>query len=98
MTEIKDPLMEPYHLVKDDYCYTIVETQISDGKHHFSKGVPKSSEKKLSYFSSFANAIEEIAELKALKKKNKYESLREYITEWRNIKTELKTLIETSIL
>ena len=32
-TIIKDPVLEPYHLSKDQYCYTLIETITPDEKN-----------------------------------------------------------------
>ena len=32
-TIIKDPVLEPFHLSKDQYCYTVVETITPDEKN-----------------------------------------------------------------
>tara|TARA_R110000796_G_scaffold60519_2_gene140017 strand:- start:988 stop:1308 length:321 start_codon:yes stop_codon:yes gene_type:complete len=96
-TIIKDPSLVPFHLSKDQHCYTIIETITPDVKNigKFGKkdngNQGKDYEKQLSYHSTLASALKCIAKNK-MNNKSEYSSIQEYIKEWeyqRELITEL---------
>lgn len=86
---IKDPLIEPYFITRDQYCYTINEVTTPDPKYTSSG---KTYIRSLGHYSKFNICLEEIA-LQKLNKKN-YSSIKEYIAEWKKITESFKNLIE----
>jgi transposase len=88
ITIIKDPLMEPFYISKDNYGYTI-----------FEKVTPESN---ISYaqthghYSSFGNALNGVAVLK-VNKKYEYNSILEYVNEFKKIKQEITKLLNLGI-
>ena len=89
ITVISDPLMEPYYICKDDVCFTVNERIIPDGKHFRSKNGGKEYAKPQGYYPEFGQAIKKISdELRHTKRK--YDSLIEYIEEYRVIENNIK--------
>jgi|TARA_B100001778_G_C18312310_1_gene504882 hypothetical protein len=89
ITLITDPLMEPYYISKDDMCYTVNERIIPDKDHFRSKGNGTEYAKPQGYYPAFDQALKKVAEEK-LHTKKEYNSLREFLDEFINIKTKIK--------
>lgn len=87
ITTISDPLIEPFYISKDQHCYTVFENVSSSG------GSSKQYQKSKGHYSSFGACLEIIAQLKVEQKEN-FNSIKEYIAEWKQIKQKIKTLIE----
>ena len=85
---IKDPLLEPYFITKDEYSYTVKETVTSNVDHFRSNGKSKTYEKSLYNFPQFDQAVNKIAELKNTKKD--FNSLNEYIENYKLIRNQIK--------
>lgn len=80
-TIIKDPAIEPFHISKDQYCYTVVETITPDAKN-LEEGVKgKEYEKPLGHYGDLAAALKKIAKAK-IDLKNEYTSVMEYVGEF----------------
>tara|TARA_B100000925_G_scaffold283270_1_gene257004 strand:+ start:646 stop:966 length:321 start_codon:yes stop_codon:yes gene_type:complete len=89
ITVISDPLMEPYYITKDDLCYTVNE-RITPNKNHFrSKGKGTEYAKPQGYYASFELALIKISE-ELMHTKRNYDSLSEYIEEYRIISNQIK--------
>ena len=89
ITVISDPLMEPYYITKDDLCYTVNE-RITPNKDHFrSKGARTEYAKPQGYYASFELALVKISE-ELMHTKRNYDSLSEYIEEYRIISNQIK--------
>ena len=89
ITVISDPLMEPYYITKDDLCYTVNE-RITPNKNHFrSKGKGTEYAKPQGYYASFELALIKISE-ELMHAKRNYDSLSEYIEEYRIISNQIK--------
>ena len=84
---INDPLLEPFYISKDQHCYTVFENVNSSGEDS------KQYQKAKGHYSSFGACLETIAQLKVEQKEN-FNSIREYITEWKQIKQTIKNLTE----
>tara|TARA_B110000858_G_scaffold69363_1_gene80616 strand:+ start:357 stop:674 length:318 start_codon:yes stop_codon:yes gene_type:complete len=97
-TIIKDPVLEPFHLSKDQYCYTVVETITPEEKNlgrFGNKGNAnegKDYEKSLGHYSTLAHALKSIAKSK-LDKKSEYNSIIEYINTWKEEKEQMNELL-----
>ena len=97
-TIIKDPAILPYHLSKDQYCYTVVETITPDEKNlgrfgnKGNKNEGKKYEKSLSHHGTLGSALQKIAKLK-LDTKQDYNSINEYIKEFEKQKEAMKELL-----
>lgn len=97
-TIIKDPSLSPFHLSKDQYCYTVIETITPDEKNigKFKKedngNQGKDYEKQLGYYSTLGSALKVIAEYK-MNVKHEYSSIIEYIKEWEYQKKEIEKLL-----
>ena len=92
ITVISDPLMEPYYITKDDLCYTVNE-RITPNKNHFrSKGKGTEYAKPQGYYASFELALIKISE-ELMHTKRNYDSLSEYIEEYRIISNQIKEYI-----
>ena len=73
---INDETITPYFISMDDYCYTVYQD--------LSKNNDKTYTKKLGHFTSFELALNKIAVHKTNNKD--YNSIKEYIGEYREIK------------
>ena len=90
-TTIKDPVLDPFFLVKDQYGYIVNETlEVGNEKDNNKKEKVKA----IGYFGTFDSALKEIAQGKLNIKRKSYESLDEYIQEWKDITTQFKTIIK----
>jgi hypothetical protein len=85
---IRDPLLEPFFITRDEYSFTIKQVIESDSDHFRSKGKSKTYEKSLYYFSDFGRAINKIAELKS--NLEDYNSLKEFIENYQTISNQIK--------
>jgi len=81
MTIIKDPALEPFHISKDQHCYTVVETITPDSKNLEKGSKGKAYEKPLGHFGSLASALKKIIKAK-VELKEEYNSVLEYIAEY----------------
>ena len=97
-TIIKDPVLEPFYISKDQYCYTVVEVITPDEKNlgrfgnKGNKNEGKDYEKSLGHYGNLAHALKSIAKHK-LDKKPEYNSILEYINTWTEEKAAMKELL-----
>jgi hypothetical protein len=97
-TIIKDPVLLPYYLSKDQYCYTVIEIITPDEKNlgrfgnKGNKNEGKDYEKSLGHYSTVAAALKKIAKLK-LDNKPEYNSILEYINKWEEEKLAMEELL-----
>ena len=89
ITTISDPLMEPFYITKDEVCYTVVERITPDANHFRSKGKGTEYAKPQGYYASFELALIKISE-ELMHTKRNYDSLSEYIEEYRIISNQIK--------
>jgi hypothetical protein len=96
MLTIKDPKIEPFHIVKDRYCYTVYET-ITPQEKYLEKGSEgKDYVKPLGHYSNFSNALNAIGKAKImLKETGEYNSIQEYIEEYRTLQSSINNLLES---
>lgn len=85
---ITDPLLEPFFISKDEFCYTVKQSISSDVNHRRSNGEVKIYEKNLSYFADFGEALSQIAKLKS--GSEDFNSLKEYINHYKIISNQIK--------
>jgi hypothetical protein len=77
---ITDPLIEPYYIAMDQYCYTVFETITPDpkftenGKNYF---------KSVGHYSNVGSALESIAKRKA--NSQSYSSIISFVKEYKKI-------------
>ena len=90
---IRDPLMEPFYILKDATNFTVMEKSISTRGFAGKKATGKEVEKVIGYYSSFKNALNRIAKDKFYKNKGEYTSIQEYIDSWSELKEGLETLL-----
>jgi hypothetical protein len=93
MTKIQDPLLEPFYIAKDSHCYTVYENVIPEGKRGRKSQSGTAYEKVRGHYTNFGNALKCISKNKLNKDSGEYNSIREYITEWKRIQTELNQLL-----
>lgn len=86
---IKDPLLEPYFITKDEYSFTVKEMVKSNSDHFRSKGKSKVYEKTHYYFPKFYQALNKIAHLKS--SDGNFNSLEEYINNYQQISNQIKS-------
>jgi len=86
ITLITDPLIEPFFISRDQYCFTAIENVISTETNN-------PYQKVIGHYSDIAGCLEKIIQCKVDKKEN-YVSIKGYINEWKQIKNELKQMLE----
>jgi len=81
---IKDPVLDPYYIQLDDYCYIAQKSTYSEAGHEY--------QNTLGHYNTLGSCIEAIARDDA--KSQSYNSLREFVERFENKAAELKTLIK----
>ena len=81
---IKDPVLEPYYIQLDDYCYIAQKSTYSEAGHEY--------QNTLGHYSTLGACIEAIARDDA--KSQSYESLKAFVERFEIKAAELKTLIK----
>lgn len=90
---IRDPFLEPFYIQKDTYCYTVLEDATPDQR--YTKSVEK-IQKTIGYYASFGSCLRRIASLKT-SNKAEYNSISEYIEEWKEIENKINQLIKIDL-
>jgi len=90
---IKDPTMEPFHIVKDATNFTVIETSISTRGFAGKKASGKETEKIVGYYSNFKNALNRIAKEKFYQNQGEYSSIQEYIETWSKVKDGIEIML-----
>ena len=82
---IKDPVLEPYFIQLDDYCYAVQEIIVAQesGKEY---------QNTLGFYSDFGSCLKAIA--KSEVKKGSYESIKEFLEEYNKIVKKLESITE----
>jgi|TARA_R110000803_G_scaffold108529_1_gene176812 hypothetical protein len=93
-TTIKDENLEPYFIQKDQHCYTVFENVKPQGKRAIKSKTGKSYIKSVGHYGNFGQAIKAICIEKLNQDEKEYSSVKEYLTEWENIQTEIKQLVK----
>jgi hypothetical protein len=97
-TIIKDPVLEPFYISKDQYCYTVMEVITPEEKNlgrfgnKGNKNEGKDYEKSLGHYGNLASALKKIAKSK-LDVKLEYNSIKEYIDTWNKEKLAMEELL-----
>jgi len=81
---IKDPVLNPYYIQLDDYCYIAQKSTYSEAGHEYQSTI--------GHFSTLGACIEAIARDDA--KSKSYESLKAFVERFEIKAAELKTLIK----
>ena len=81
MTIIKDPALEPFHISRDQHCYTVVETITPEAKNLDKGSKGKAYEKPLGHYGNLTAALKKIVKAK-VELKEEYDSILEYIAEY----------------
>jgi len=95
-TIIKDPALGRFHISKDAYCYTVVETITPDEKNLENGSKGKAYEKPVGHYGKLSNALAKIAKGK-VDRKTEYNSVISYIREYekeRKLMNELLNKLE----
>lgn len=81
---IKDPVLEPYYIQLDDYCYIAQKATYSEAGNGYQSTI--------GHYSTLGGCIEAIARDDA--KSENYNSLREFVERFENKAAELKKLVK----
>lgn len=92
---IKDPLLEPFYVVKDSYCYTLHMKTKTNPKYTVD-GTSKDIVKTIGHFTDLASCLKRIAKEK-VHFKREYNSVMEYVNEYNRINDEVKTYMKNHI-
>ena len=90
---IKDPIMEPFYIVKDASNFTVMEKSTSTRGFAGKKATGKETEKVLGYYTSFKNALNRVAKEKFYENQAEYDSIQGYIGTWNTVKDGLETML-----
>jgi hypothetical protein len=90
---IKDPVMEPFHIIKDSTNFTVVERSVATRGFGGKKASGKETEKVVGYYSNFRNALNRIAKEKFYQNQAEYNSIQEYIETWSKVKDGIETML-----
>jgi hypothetical protein len=93
---IKDELIEPFYIEKDDHNFIVFEKTIPTRGYGsiIKPDMDKRSLKRIGYFSSLNSALEKIVKCKfSLDSQQEYSTIKEYIVDYRNIEKNIKFLI-----
>ena len=90
---IRDPLLEPYFIVKDRYCYAL-QVKTKTNPKYTVDGTSKESIKNVGYFANMVSCLKRIASDKVHFKKE-YNSIKEYINEFNKIKQDSETFCKS---
>ena len=96
MTTIKDPVLEPYHIVRDNHGFSVVETVTPQTKYLEKGSEGKDYEKALFYPSTVGGCLKKIAELK-LNSGKEYQSVKEYLDEFNLIYNQIQKTFNLEI-
>lgn len=96
MTTIKDPVLEPYHIVRDNHGFSVVETVTPQAKYLEKGSEGKDYEKALFYPSTVGGCLKKIAELK-LNSGKEYQSVKEYLDEFNLIYNQIQKTFNLEI-
>lgn len=92
---IKDPLMEPFYIVKDSTNFTVIEKSISTRGFGGKEATGKEQEKVVGYYTSFSNALNKISKEKFYQNQGEYSSIKEYISTWNKVKDGIDSLLKS---
>jgi hypothetical protein len=92
---IKDPLMEPFYIVKDATNFTVIEKSISTRGFGGKEATGKEQEKVIGYYTSFSNALNKISKEKFYQNQGEYSSIKEYIDTWDQVKNGMESMLKS---
>jgi hypothetical protein len=90
---IKDPMMEPFYIIKDSSNFTVMEKKIAEKGFRGAEASGKERENVVGYYTSFKNALNRVAKEKFYQNQNEYETIREYINTWDVIKVGIESML-----
>jgi hypothetical protein len=90
---INDPLMEPFYVEKDSSNFTVMERFTTTRGFAGTVGGGKSQIKVVGHYTSFQNALNCISKKKFYQNTGEYNSIKEYIEVWDEVKTGLNNLL-----
>jgi hypothetical protein len=96
-TTIKDQLLEPFYIGKDNYGYTVYEVIKPKENISGEKGKGIDYEKPVSHHSEFGAALKRVAKEKLHVDDKSYSSIKEYILEFQDQQQLLKQLTNLGI-
>lgn len=86
---INDPLIDPYFIEIDQYCYTVSERVTPDPKYTTNG---KEYKKTIGHYSNFDSCLKTIAKHKVNSKE--YLTIIDYINEYKEVTNQLKNLTQ----
>ena len=92
---IKDPLIEPYYIIKDSSNFTVMEKKIAEKGFRGAEASGKERETVLGYYTSFSNALNRIAKEKFYQNQGEYSSIKEYIDTWDKVKNGMESMLKS---
>ena len=96
MTTIKDPVLDPYYVSKDNHGYTIYETVTPDSRYLEEGSEGKDYVKTICHPSTFGRCLTRIIEMK-LNNDTDYSSISEYLNRYNKISEKVKNAIKVEL-
>mgnify|MGYP003636500832 FL=1 len=92
---VRDPIMEPYFIQKDRYNFTVMERVTPTKGFAGAKAKNKELERTLGYYTTFRSALFRISKEKFKTKSGDYDTVKDYINEWEQVRNGLDTLLNS---
>ena len=96
MTIIKDPILIPYHITRENHGFSVVETVTPQEKYLEKGSEGKDYEKALFYPSTLGGCLKKIAELKT-NTGEEYQSIREYLDEFTSVYNKIQETFKKEV-
>lgn len=98
MSTIRDKILDPFYIKKDQYCYTVMEIVTpTQSRREEAKGPRKDYEQTISHHATLDACLEKIGKEKLNSKGSEYKSIQEYIESYREILNEMQNLTKNLV-
>ena len=86
ITIINDPVIEPYFISRDKYCYTLYKMTYPEGGKPYKKAC--------GHYHGLKDILRLLASNKVITNKEHYSSIKEYLNEYQQIEESVKNLLK----
>ena len=90
MQTIKDPVLEPYHISRDNHGWTVYETVTPQAQNLEEGSEGKDYTKPITHPGSFMNCLKAVAKQKHYTSQAEFNSIKEYITSYSKVFKEIE--------
>jgi hypothetical protein len=92
---ITDPAMDPFYISKDNSNFTVIEKTTVKRGFRGAVASGKDTENVIGYYSNFRNALNAVAKQKFHTNTGEYNTIKEYIASWNEVKDGIESLLNT---